>query len=402
MGVLRRAYNIADLQAAARRRLPGVVWRFVEGGAEDEVTLRANRAAYEAIHFAPRALLDVSQRSQKVTVFGIPYDAPFGVSSMAPLGLCRYEGDLKVARAARAANVPFMLSTHAFVSLPRVAAEAGAAPWFQTYLPGDRDRAAAEIERASRAGCEVLVVTVDVPLRGNREYNERNGLGMSMRLGTRAVAQGLVHPSWLCDVYFRSIFGRKVGESKTRRDMHDWRDFDWLRQHWRGKLVIKGILTVEDARLAVDHGADGIAVSNHGGRQLDGAPATLDVLPQIAAAVGGRIAVFCRRRRAPRRGHREAPRAGRGHGVLRPPGALRRDRRRRARRAPRARNPQDRGRSRPRVPRLQLDRRARPAAPAPADPDVRAPLGGRAAGARSGARAPPGARRGRRLRGLNR
>jgi isopentenyl diphosphate isomerase/L-lactate dehydrogenase-like FMN-dependent dehydrogenase len=292
MGALRRAYNIADLQAAARRRLPGVVWRFVEGGAEDEVTLRANRAAYEAIHFAPRALLDVSQRSQKVTVFGIPYDSPFGVSSMAPLGLCRHEGDLKVARAARAANIPFMLSTHAFVSLPRVAAEAGAAPWFQTYLPGDRDRAAAEIERASRAGCEVLVVTVDVPVRGNREYNERNGLGMSMRLGTRAVAQGLMHPLWLGDVYFRSIFGRKVGESKTRRDMHDWRDFDWLREHWRGKLVIKGILTVEDARLAMDHGADGISVSNHGGRQLDGAPATLDVLPQIAAAVGGRIAVF--------------------------------------------------------------------------------------------------------------
>ena len=289
---MRRAYNIADLQAAARRRLPGVVWRFVEGGAEDEVTLRANRAAYEAIHFAPRALLDVSQRSQKVTVFDVLYDAPFGVSSMAPLGLCRYEGDLKVARAARAANVPFMLSTHAFVSLPRVAAEAGVAPWFQTYLPGDRDRAAAELERATRAGCEVMVVTVDVPVRGNREYNERNGLGMSLRLGTRAVAQGLAHPSWLWDVYFRSIFGRKVGESKTRRDMHDWRDFDWLRENWRGKLVIKGILTVEDARLAMDHGADGITVSNHGGRQLDGAPATLDVLPQIAAAVGGRIAVF--------------------------------------------------------------------------------------------------------------
>jgi L-lactate dehydrogenase (cytochrome) len=287
-----RAYNIADLQAAARRRLPGVVWRFVEGGAEDEVTLRANRAAFEAIHFAPRTLLDVSQRSQKVTVFGIPYDSPFGISPMAPLGLCRYEGDIAAARAARAANVPFILSTHAFVTLPRAAKAAGTAPWFQTYLPGDRDRAAAEIERATRAGCEVLVVTADVPVRGNREYNERNGLGMSMRIGTRTVAQGLLHPRWLVDVYLRSIFGRKVGESKTRRDMHDWRDFAWLRDAWRGKLVIKGILTVEDARLAVEHGADGIVISNHGGRQLDGAPATLDVLPQIAAAVGGRIAVF--------------------------------------------------------------------------------------------------------------
>jgi isopentenyl diphosphate isomerase/L-lactate dehydrogenase-like FMN-dependent dehydrogenase len=286
------AYNIADLQAAARRRLPGVVWRFIEGGAEDEVTLRANRAAFEAIHFAPRTLLDVSQRSQRVTVFGIPYDCPFGISPMAPLGACRYKADIAVARAARAANVPFVLSTHAFVRLERVAREAGAAPWFQVYPPSDRACAEAELDRARRAGAEVLVVTTDVPVRGNREYNDRNGFGMPMRIGLRTIVQGLLHPRWLVDVYFRSIWRRKLGESQTRRDLHDWRDFAWLRDAWPGKLVIKGILTVEDARLAMEHGADGIVISNHGGRQLDGAPATLEVLPQIAAAVGGRMAIF--------------------------------------------------------------------------------------------------------------
>jgi L-lactate dehydrogenase (cytochrome) len=289
---LLRAYNIADLQAAARRRLPGVVWRFIEGGAEDELTLRANRAAYETVHFAPRALLDVSQRTQGVTIFGIPYSSPFGISPMAPLGVCRYQADIAAARAARAANVPHVLSTHAFVPVQRVASESGGAPWFQTYLPTDRSRTAAELERARRAGCEVLLVTVDVPVRANREYNERNGFGMPMRIGLRTIAQGLMHPRWLVDVYLRSIWRRRIGESSTRRDTHDWSDFDWLRANWPGKLVIKGILTVEDARLAMEHGADGIVVSNHGGRQLDGAPATLEVLPQIAAAVGGRMAVF--------------------------------------------------------------------------------------------------------------
>jgi isopentenyl diphosphate isomerase/L-lactate dehydrogenase-like FMN-dependent dehydrogenase len=289
---LSRAYNIADLQAAARRRLPGVIWRYIEGGAEDELTLRANRAAFEAIHFAPRTLLDVSQRSQSVTVFGIPYSCPFGISPMAPLGVCRYEADIALARAARAANAPFMLSTHAFVPVQRVAKEVGAAPWFQVYPPTDRACAEMELDRARRAGCEVLVVTADVPVRANREYNERNGFGMPMRIGLRTIAQGLMHPRWLVEVYFRSICGRKISESRVRRDLHDWRDVAWLRDAWPGKLVIKGILTVEDARLAMEHRADGIVISNHGGRQLDGAPSTLEVLPQIAAAVGGRIAVF--------------------------------------------------------------------------------------------------------------
>ena len=284
------AYNIADLQAAARRRLPAVVWRFIEGGAEDELTLRANRAAFEAIHFAPRTLVDVSQRSQKVTTLGIAFDSPFGISPMSPLGFARYEADIAVARAAREANVPFVLSTHAFVPLQRVASEAGGAPWFQVYPTTDRERGEAELERARRAGCEVLVLTADVPVRGNREYNERNGFGAPGG-SLRMLAQGLLHPSWLATVYLRTLLG-SGGESRRRRDVHDWRDVAWLRSAWRGKLVIKGILTVDDARLAAQHGADAILISNHGGRQLDGAPSPIDVLPQIAAAVGDRMALF--------------------------------------------------------------------------------------------------------------
>jgi isopentenyl diphosphate isomerase/L-lactate dehydrogenase-like FMN-dependent dehydrogenase len=285
------AHNIADLQAAARRRLPGVVWRFIEGGAEDELTLRANRAAFEAIQFVPRALVDVSQRSQKITALGLPFDCPFGISPMSPLGYVRYEADIAVARAAREANVPFVLSTHAFVPLQRVAGEAGGAPWFQTYLSTDRGQAEAELERARRAGCEVLVLTADVPVRGNREYNERNGFSVPGR-SLRTLAQGLLHPRWLASVYLRSVLGRGLAEARRRRDAHDWRDVAWLRSAWPGKLVVKGILSVDDARLAAQHGADGILVSNHGGRQLDGAPSSIEMLPQIVAAVGERMAVF--------------------------------------------------------------------------------------------------------------
>ncbi|MGQ0544369.1 MAG: alpha-hydroxy acid oxidase [Betaproteobacteria bacterium] len=286
------AHNIADLQAAARRRLPAVVWRYIEGGAEDELSLRANRAAFAAVAFSPRTLVDVSRRSQKVTRLGMAFDSPFGISPMAPLGLTRYEADIALARAARAANVPFVLSTHAFVPLARVAAESGGAPWFQTYPAIDRGRAKAELERAREAGCEVLVLTTDVAVRGNREYNERSGFGLPLRLSWRSVAEGLLHPRWLLDVYLRSVCGRRLGESRARRDLHDWNDFAWMRAAWPGKLIVKGVLSVEDARLAEQHGADGVLVSNHGGRQLDGAASPLEVLPQIAAAVGGRIAVL--------------------------------------------------------------------------------------------------------------
>ena len=288
----RRARNIEDLRRAARRRLPRMVYEYVEGGAEEGVTLRANREAFEAIGFAPRTLVDVSRRNQKTSVLGLEFDAPFGIAPLGAAGICWHEAELALARAAHRANQPFILSTHSFVPLERVAREAGRPPWFQLYMPKDRAVAMPLVRRALDAGCEALVLTVDVPVGGNREHDLRNGFGVPLRLRARTLIDGLTHPRWLAGVYFRSLLRREIRDWGLRRDRADWADLAWLRDTWPRKLVVKGILTVEDAQLAAQHGADAIVVSNHGGRQLDGAVAALEVLPQIAAAVGERLAVL--------------------------------------------------------------------------------------------------------------
>ena len=287
-----RAYNIDDLRAAARRRLPRAVFDYLEGGAEDHVSARANRESFDTLGFAPRTLVDVSRRSLETTLFGRRFDAPFGISPIGAAGLFWHDGELAMARAARAANLPFVLSTHSFVPLERVAWEAGGPPWYQFYMPREREAAALMVKRALDTGCEVLVLTTDVPVGGNREYNERNGFGVPLRLGLRGVADVLAHPAWLGGVYFRSLYRRALPHWADRRDRADWRDLAWLRAQWPRKLLVKGILGVEDARLAIEHGADGICISNHGGRQLDGAPAPLAVLPDIAAAVGSRTTLI--------------------------------------------------------------------------------------------------------------
>ena len=286
------ARNIEDLRLQARRRLPGVVFSYVDGGAEDGITLRANREAFAAVRFAPRTLVDVSNRTQAVRLLGAQYDCPFGIAPLGASGLCWHEADVALARAARALHIPFTLSNHAFVSAEALTQRAGVPPWFQLYMPKDRTAAAAAVQRARDAGCEVLVLTSDVPVGGNREDNQRRGFGMPLRLGWRHVADGLAHPRWLAGVYLRSLLGRDLPAWGMRRDQADWDDFAWLRGVWPGKLILKGVLCVEDALLAAEHRADGIVISNHGGRQLDGAPATLDVLPSIAAAVRGRLAVL--------------------------------------------------------------------------------------------------------------
>jgi len=287
-----QARNIEDLRRLARRRLPRIVRDYVEGGAEDHITLRANREAFEAIRFAPRALVDVSRRTQKTALFGQGYDAPFGIAPIGAAGLVWHEADVALARAAYAANLPFVLSTHSFASLERVARASGRAPWFQLYLPNDRAAAGELLARARDAGSETLVLTVDVPVGGNREYNERNGFCMPLRLGLRTVLDGALHPRWLAGVYLRNNWKAKLTEWSTRRDGQGWSDFDWLRRAWPRRLLVKGVLAPEDALAALEHGADGIFVSNHGGRQLDGAPAAIEALPAIAAAVDGRMALL--------------------------------------------------------------------------------------------------------------
>lgn len=290
------AWNIADLRRQARARLPRVVWDYIEGGAEDEVTSRANREAFESLRFAPRLLVDTSQRSLKTTLLGRQYDAPFGIAPMGASGLVWHRADVGLARAARVSNLPFALSTHAFAPLAEVARESGGPPWFQLYMSPQRQRVREALALAQEAGCDTLLLTADVPVGGNREYNDRNRFCIPFQLGLANALDAVAHPRWAANVFLRSrLYARMRATAphcwSERRDVLDWRDFIWLRNAWHGKLLLKGVLTAEDASIAADLGADGIVVSNHGGRQLDGAPSPVEVLPQIAAAVKGRLAI---------------------------------------------------------------------------------------------------------------
>ena len=305
------ACNIEDLRQLALRRLPRVAWDYLERGAEDDVTATANRAAFERIHFEPRTLVDVSARTLRHTLFGKTYAAPFGIAPTGAAGLYSFEAEIALARAAAQAGVPFVLSTASFVAMERVAQEAGGSKWFQLYMSKDREGAERLVRRAFDAGYEALVVTTDVPVGANREYNLRNGFAIPFRINARNVVDGLLHPRWLAQVFLRTLLtsgvprfqnvdsnvgGRIIAKDlsafRARRDALDWSDIAWLRTIWPRKLLIKGVLVADDARLALQHGADGVVVSNHGGRQLDGARAAIDALPAIVEAVGGRMPVL--------------------------------------------------------------------------------------------------------------
>jgi len=307
----REAYNIEDLRRIAAARLPRIAYDFLERGAEEEATLAANRAAFERIRFQPRTLVDVSKRSQKKTLWGKTFDAPFGVAPTGASGMYCFDADVKIARAARRANLPCVLSTASFVPMERVIEEAGGTLWFQLYMSKDLETAERLVRRALAAGFEALVMTTDIPVAGNREFNRRNKFEIPLHLGPRQMLDGLLHPHWLLGVFLRTLLtsgiprfqnldvqvgGRIVSTTlsgfRERRDALNWEDFAWLRRLWPRKLFVKGILTVEDAQLALRHGADGIFVSNHGGRQLDGAPSPIEILPRIVEAVGGRLAIM--------------------------------------------------------------------------------------------------------------
>ncbi len=307
----RLAYNIDDLRLMAKKRLPRVAYDYLEWGAEDDVTLRENRAVFERIRLKPRNLVDVSGRSQKVDLFGKTFDAPFGIAPTGAAGLYCFEADIELARAAQAANVPFVLSTASFTAMERVAQAAGGTKWFQLYMSKDREPAERLVMRARNAGFEALVVTTDVPVGANREYNRRNGFEIPFHLNLANMIDGALHPRWLVDVFLRTladsgvprfqnvdtntggrIVSKDLAQFRARRDALDWSDLRWLREIWPHKLLVKGILTAQDAVLAAENGADGIFVSNHGGRQLDGAISPMTVLPEIVDAVGGRIAIL--------------------------------------------------------------------------------------------------------------
>jgi len=301
--VLRRMLALDDFVEAARRYIPRPIYGYVTGGSETGAALRGNRAQWDEVAFVPRALLDTSERAQKTTLFGHTYDAPFGIAPMGGTGMVAYEGDLVLARAAAAANIPMILSGAALTPLERVREE-GPTAWFQAYLPGETGPITELAERVARAGYDTLVLTVDVQVAANRENNVRSGFDTPLRPTLRLAWDGLVRPRWLFGMLFRTLLlhgmpyfenmgprvpllSRTADRQRGRRDRLSWKHVELMRRLWKGRFVLKGILDANDARIARESGVDGVIVSNHGGRQLDGATAPLRVLPGIAAQARG-------------------------------------------------------------------------------------------------------------------
>ena len=300
--VLRRMLCLEDFEDAARRVLPRPIFGYASGGAETNAALRGNRAVFDELALVPRVLVNVSGRNQTTTLFGRTYDSPFGMAPMGGTSLACYRGDTVLARVAAEANIPMILSGAALTRLEDVR-EAGATAWFQAYLPGEASEIRALVERAARAGYDTMVLTVDVPVLANRENNVRNGYSAPLRPTLRLAWDGITHPRWFAGNLLRTLFttgmphyenmGPRVPvisrTAERRRELRDhlsWQHLELTRRLWPGKLVVKGVLHKDDARIARESGADGIIVSNHGGRQLDHASAPLRVLPDVVAEAG--------------------------------------------------------------------------------------------------------------------
>ena len=306
-----KAFNIFDLRELALRRTPKGLFEFIDRGTEDEVSLRNNREVFDRIRFKPRTLVDVSRRSLETTIFGVNHKMPLVIAPAGTAGLIWYEGELALARAAKDAGIPFALATGSMTAMERIASRAGGELWFQLYMLPDRSHAHEVVGRAKAAGFKALVVTVDGAAAGNREYNIRNGFTVPFRFTTRNVIDMLGHPRWLFGTMLRYLVTSSmpeyenypaaarakltrgpIGRTMPRTDTMGWADLDALRKIWPHKLVVKGILHPEDAAQAVDRGADGIVVSNHGARNLDGIMSPIEALPEIVDAVGTRTTVF--------------------------------------------------------------------------------------------------------------
>ncbi len=304
-------YNIFDLREAAKKRVPRGPFEFVDRGTEEEVSLRNNREVFDRIRFKTRTFVDVSRRTQETEIFGVKHKMPLVIAPTGTAGLMWYEGEIALARAARAAGIPFTLATGSMTAMERVADEAGGELWFQLYLWPDRTMSHELVERAKAAGYKALVVTVDGVSAGNREYNIRNGFTLPFTYSPVALADMMMHPRWLFGVLLKylattgmpmyqnyperakaKMTAGPMGRSSLRTDAIKWDDLDALRKIWPHKLIVKGMLNADDAAEAVNHGADGIDVSNHGGRNLDGIISPMEALPEIVDRVGSRTTVF--------------------------------------------------------------------------------------------------------------
>lgn len=300
--VLRSVLSLDDFESPARAYIPRPIFGYIKSGAEREESMRANRAAYESLAFLPRTLVNTGERTQKITLFGRTYDSPFGVSPMGGISLGAYQGDIVMARSTSAAHIPMILSGAALTTLEDVKT-AGPLAWFQAYLPGDDGEITRLINRVAAAGYETLVVTLDVSVSANLEFSLRSGFRKPFRPTPRFIWDVLMRPRWLTGMFLRTLIrhgmphvenmgarspmvSRKADRPRGGLDRLCWPHLELIRRIWKGNLVLKGVLNKHDVKLAREAGVNGIIVSNHGGRQLDGAIAPLRVLPGIVAEAG--------------------------------------------------------------------------------------------------------------------
>src|SRR3954466_3523875 len=305
---LSHAVSVEDLRAMARRRLPRAIFDFFDGGAEDEVTQRENRAAFERIRLLPKVLVDVAKVDMTTDLLGMKSTLPLAIAPTGGISAGRAGAELLLARAAKAFGVPFTLATPAAFTIERVAEEVGGRLWFQLYAVREREFRNKLVTRARDAGYEAMLVTVDPPVSGKRERDPRNGFVTPFKPNWRNSRDVIFKPAWLLEIMRHGLPGMANLEgypfsalnptdlaTAVGREMDaalDWEAIKRLRDLWPGKLLLKGVERPDDAERAAIIGCDGVVVSNHGGRQLDGAMATLDALPDVARAVGSRITVL--------------------------------------------------------------------------------------------------------------
>lgn len=300
---LSRILNLQDFEEAARKTLPRPIFGYVYNAAEDRKTYQANGTAFDRYQFLPRSLINVSSISLQTTLFGESYAAPFGIAPMGISAISAYRGDLVLAKAARANGIPMILSGASLIPMETVA-ESGGTDWFQAYLPGTPEAIEALIERVKKAGFKKLVVTLDYAVPPNPEHNIRAGFSSPLKPTLRLALDGLMRPRWLLGTFMRTllrhgmphfennfahrgapIVSRNVARDFSGRSHFDWDYLDLVRRLWPGQLVVKGVLHPEDALRIRQAGADGIILSNHGGRQLDSTISPMQVLPQVVALV---------------------------------------------------------------------------------------------------------------------
>jgi L-lactate dehydrogenase (cytochrome) len=298
---LKRYLALDDFEPTARRLIPKFLYGYISGGAETDASVRDNRKSFDEYGFVPRVLNDVSGRNQTTTLFGKTYASPFGIPPMGSSALCAYRGDIVLTRAAAAANVPMILSASSLITLEDVRRENQQA-WYQAYLAGVPERIEPLVDRVAAAGYDTFVVTADVPVPPNRENNIRNGFQVPLAITPRVAWDTVTHPHWLFGTWARTlmnhgmphfenmdaqrgppVMSKNLMRNIGHRDQLAWKHVELIRRRWKGKLVVKGLIAPEDARIARESGVDGVMISNHAGRQLDYTVSALRTLPEIAA-----------------------------------------------------------------------------------------------------------------------